>query len=686
MLRIKAPRLRNLSESLHLEWLETNGLGGYASSTVLLAHTRGYHGLLVASLDDVHPKGRHVLLSKVEEVAHLGGTPYLLSTNLYQGEVVHPSGFEHQELFIRSLFPTFTFRLGEVELGREVFMVHSRNCVVIVYTVKNLPTDMELRLEVRPLVAYRHFHKLAAKNPELDMNSVIEEERVRLTPYESLPPLFLYHDAESVEPTGHWYDNFHYPREEERGLPCREDLFNHCLMTYVFQKPGERFLAASLEEFEEAPSAGSLRRGELERRTELGLTVLRSSTRRHLRLGADQFLIRKGDRPTVAAAYPWQPERMRDSLIALPGLTLAHGRPQVCRETLESCFHWLQDGLLPDHFSEENGEPVYTAFEPSLWFLEAIWKYLRWTDDWDFLSQAVYDRLARVIDHFIKGTSHEIRMDPQDFLLEGGVPGLQLTWMNAKDGGVVTPRMGKPVEVQALWYNALRIMARLTSHRDPDSRETSSYFELASNVRKSFNQRFWSIDYEFVADNINWDGTLDLSLRPNQILSASLSFPVLERVYQSRMLEAVRKELWTPYGLRTLSPQDPRYRSRYEGNVSDRVMACHQGPAWSWLLGPYYNALFRAKGKDGGKSRDSGKNLGEGIAARIHRELAPLREHLEGAAGVGGISSVFDGDPPHTPRGTLFRAATVGEISRLYAEYLLPVLNRSKPEDAFPEG
>jgi predicted glycogen debranching enzyme len=660
MIRVAKEVLRDLPAALELEWLETNGLGGYASSTVALANTRAYHGLLVAAL--AQPPGRYVLLSRLEEVVHHAGQTYFLSTNHYAGgKVVHPEGYLYLEGFTKSLFPTFTYRLGALELGREIFLLHGQNTVVIVYTVKNLPPGQELRLEVRPLVAYRHFHGRSVKNAQLYVPIEAEPGRVRISPYFGLPPLELYHNAQSVEATGSWYDNFHHVREAERGLPPREDLFNHCKLEYSFRESGEAHLIATIEPAEGFPSVGALRRAEVARREALGITEFDALFQRELQLAVSQFVVRRGDGHAVIAGYPWHADRGRDAMIAVPGLASSPAHAAEARSILDTALSRLRLGLLLSQIVDETGEAEYTSFDASLWLFEALWQYVHRTGDKDFAAARAYDLLAGIIDHFIKGTRHGIRMDPQDFLLAGAAPGLQLTWMDAKVGQeIVTQRPGKPVEVQALWYNALRVMERLNEELGLGRADTSSYAHLAQNVRRSFHSRFWSAEKEYLADCILPDGTPDWSVRPNQVFALSLAFPVLERAQQAKVLQKLQSELWTPYGLRTLSPADPRYVGRYEGSVAQRDRALHQGTVWSWLLGPYYNAFFRTHG---GRRKET--------IEEVERQLDPMRQHIL-EAGLGCVSELFDGDAPHRPRGAISHAAAVAELLRLVHLYLAP--------------
>jgi predicted glycogen debranching enzyme len=660
MIRVAKDELRDLPSALELEWLETNGLGGYASSTVVLANTRAYHGLLVAAL--TQPPGRYVLLARLEEVVYHGGQTYFLSTNHYSGgAVIHPQGYLHLESFSKSLFPTFTYRLGNIELGRQIFLVHGQNTAVVVYTVKNLPPGTDLRLEVRPLVAFRHFHSRSVKNTQLYTPIETSPGHVRVSPYYGLPALDLYHSAERVEATGTWYDGFHYVREAERGLPPREDLFNHCQLLYTFREPGEAHLIATIEPLQAAPEAGALRRAEVARRESLGITEFDTPFRRELQLAADQFLVRRGTEQAIIAGYPWHTDRGRDAMIAVPGLVAAQTHDAEVRAVLQTALGRLHLGLLPNQIVDETGQADFTSFDASLWLFEALWQYVHRTGDKDFALSRAYDLLAGVIDHFIKGTLHGIRMDQQDYLLTGAAPGLQLTWMDAKVGEeVVTQRAGKPVEVQALWYNALKIMERLNEELGLAGAETSSYAHLAQSVRRSFHTRFWSPEREALADCVAPDGVADWSVRPNQIFALSLSFPVLDRAHQAKVLQKVQSELWTPFGLRTLSPADPRYVGRYEGPVAQRDRALHQGTVWPWLHGPYYNAYFRVHG---GRRKE--------LIEEVSRQLDGLRRHIDGA-GLGTVSELFDGDPPHRPRGALAQAAAVAELLRLKVQYLTP--------------
>lgn len=651
IIRFGADICADLDRATKREWLETNGLGGFASSTVAGINTRRYHGLLTAATKP--PVGRMVLLSKFEETLVAGGRRHELSANRYAG-AVHPRGFEFLREFRLDPFPVFVFQVEDIEIEKRVFMPRGENTVVVEYEMRG-PAAAEATLELRPLIAYRDYHATAHANGAIRGDLQLDIGQVTIQPYDGVPPLHFAHNAARIADGHGWYHNFEYEIERERGLDFMEDLFNPFVAVYNLNE-GSAIAIASTER-RDAALAPSMRRREIERRAALAASSPSEEPFvTALTVAADQFIVARGDLKTVIAGYPWFSDWGRDTMITLPGLTLTTGRHREARDILLAFARAANRGMLPNRFPDEGEAPEYNTVDATLWYFEAVGSYLQYTGDLSFVQLHLFPVLQDIVEWHLRGTRYGIRMD-QDGLLLAGEPGVQLTWMDAKVGDwVVTPRHGKPVEIQALWYNALRIMEALAMELD-DSRAASRYGEMADLARVSFNQQFWRRDAGCLYDVVGAEGG-DASIRPNQIFAVSLPHTMLSRDKARQVVEIVRRELLTPVGLRSLSPRDPQYRPVYTGDPWSRDSAYHQGTVWPWLLGPFISAYVQVNGR--------------GVEARRQaREwLTGLERHLR-EAGVGQLSEIFDADPPHTPRGCPAQAWSVAELLRAVVEDVL---------------
>lgn len=643
--------------SLNREWLETNGIGGFASSTIWGVNTRRYHGLLTAATKP--PVGRMVLLSKLEETVILDGTRIELGTNRYPG-VLHPHGFEYLVNFRLDPFPTFRFDLDGIEIEKAVFMVHGENTTVVQYTVLG---SRSCTLELRPLMAFRDYHNLTHRNDALRSAFGVAGDRILCRPYDGVPELSLNHEGAAIEKTGDWYRNFEYDTERARGLYFTEDLFNPFLMR-VELAPGKTFSVVATTSAR-GQDAGAMRDAELRRRREISSrTPAQDPLIRRLVRAADDYIVDRGDGKTIIAGYHWFGDWGRDTMIALPGLTLVTGRYDTARSILAQFAKHVSRGMLPNRFPDAGESPEYNSADAALWFFQAARAYLAYTHDEPFVMQELYPKLKEILECYLAGTRHGIRVE-DDGLVHAGELGTQLTWMDAKIGDwVVTPRVGKPVEIQALWYNALRIQQELARKAGDTSAETFLR-EMAEYVRFNFNRLFWNDKDECLCDVVNGD-TQDASIRPNQVLAVSLPHPIVNNERGRRILNAVEKHLLTPMGLRTLAPSDAAYRSRYEGGVTSRDSAYHQGTVWPWLMGPFVTAYMRVHA-DSPEAREKPKQW-----------LKGLEEHLR-TAGLGHISEVADANAPHNPGGCIAQAWSVGEILRAMSEDILQVV----PERTF---
>jgi predicted glycogen debranching enzyme len=651
MIRFDETICRNLDTASKREWLETNGLGGFASSTIAGLNTRRYHGLLVAATKP--PVGRMVLLSKFEVTLIIDGRRYELSANQYPG-VVHPQGYQHLKEFRQDPFPVFVYQVEDMELEKSIFMAHGENSTVIQYVVRQ-SGSRRCSLELRPLIAFRDYHNTTHENSALNRALEVLPGSVKITPYAGLPSLYLSHSDAAVQPDGDWYRNFEYDVERERGLDFREDLFNPCALVFDLDANRQPAVIASTEPHA-VEAAALMRDREIERRRAVAETApVDDDFVRSLATASDQFIVQRGDQSTVIAGYHWFSDWGRDTMIALPGLTLSTNRPDIARSILLAFAENVDRGMLPNRFPDAGETPEYNTVDATLWFFEAVRALVEKTGDQEFVQRKLYPVLADIISWHERGTRYGIRVD-SDGLLLAGEPGVQLTWMDAKIGDwVVTPRQGKPVEIQALWFNALRVMEGLAETFGYDSDHTH-YAEMAERARASFAPLFWNESRGCLFDVID-GGVSDAAIRPNQILAVSLFYQLLSPEQARSVVDVVEQHLLTPYGLRSLAPNDPGYRGRYTGDPYSRDSAYHQGTVWPWLLGPFLRAYL--------------KTNGHSPAARMRAEqwITDLRSYVKNE-GVGQIPEVFDGDAPYGAGGCMAQAWSVAELLRTCVEDL----------------
>jgi len=651
----------DLAAATQMEWLETNGLGGFAGSTITGLNTRRYHGLLVAATPT--PVDRFVLLSKLEEVLIVDGLHCELASNAYLG-VTHPRGFESMIGFRLDPHTIFTFSFLGLSIEKHVCMIHGENTTVVRYKLegKNLG-KRKVMLEVRPLIAYRDYHSTTHENGAINRNIEESDGLASLTPYSGMPSLHLAHNASTLECEGGWYRNFQYAREMERGLDFQEDLFNPCTLVFELDRNKPAVIVVSTKKHS-ADEADPLVTKEIKRRKKIADAAPgRSEFGRSLAIAADQFLVKRGEQDTVIAGYPWFGDWGRDTMIALPGLTLAAGRLDVAKSILLEFSKHVSQGMLPNRFPEAGTQPEYNTVDATLWYFEAIRSYLEAGGDEKFVREILYPVLVDIINWHVKGTRFGIYVEEGNGLLHAGEPGVQLTWMDAKIGDwVVTPRIGKPVEIQALWFNALRITSDL-AQKFADEANFRRFDRMAIVAQWSFNKIFWNESAGCFYDVTN-GGPPDGTLRPNQILAVSLHYSMLPQDKAQKIVEKVQAELFTPVGLRTLPASDPRYIGKYFGDQRARDAAYHQGTVWPWLLGPFFEAYLKVN------------QHSAAARAQVETWLNALEAHLH-AAGLGQISETFDADAPHAPVGCTAQAWSVGELLRVQALIARPVEKRA---------
>jgi predicted glycogen debranching enzyme len=639
---------QNLKNALSKEWLETNGLGGFACSTIIGANVRRQNGLLVAALRP--PVDRHVLLSKIEERVVVNGQESYLSTNLYPG-TVYPHGFNIQADFRLRPWPTFRYVSHDFDIEKSVCLVNGENTVVIRYTCTRSTGAVELKL--RPLLAFRDYNALAKRSDAVNMTVERNSGVLSVQPQTKLPRLYFYGTPDAVEIKPDWYNRFTYPVEQERGLDFEEDLFTPFEVTFKVASGSSVHWVVSTEKKSNVDAADLLAR-EQQRRKQFERE--KDKTRQALLIAADAFVVARGkEHLTVLAGYPWFTDWGRDTMIALPGLTLTAERFDVARKILLTFAQYCDRGMIPNVFPDAGETPEYNTVDASLWFVVAGWQYWKASGD-DAGARQLLPALAEVVKNYRDGTRYDIYAD-KDGLITAGTPGTQLTWMDVKvDGYVPTPRHGKPVEINALWLNALRMLAEMEERLANNIQAAVILRKLADQVAGSFIKTFWNATGGYLYDVVQGNFR-DPSIRPNQIFAVSLPHTALDKAQQKAVLDCVTKHLLTPFGLRSLAPGSEKYCPKYTGNRWQRDCAYHQGTVWGWLIGPYCDAYIRVNG-DGKAQR---KQVGELIQGLI--------AHLEDA-GLGSVSEIFDADPPHRPVGCFAQAWSVSELLRVYDTYV----------------
>lgn len=661
--------LRDFHEGTKHEWLVTNGLGGYASSSLIGTNTRKYHGLLVVSLSP--PVKRMVLLSSLLEEIEIDGKKYSLSSFRY-GDSVSPRGHENLWGVTLEPFPEFLYMVDEVSIKKSICMAHGHNATVFSYEINN-PSGKKIKFSAYPLVSFRDFHSLLRED-YLDWGFEIrgQEQGVSIKPtYQSPPSMKMLSDrmtwkTSDLDEDRRWHRGLVCIRERERGYDSVEDLYSPGGFHISFQGDENFHMAAfggtenQMESFEKIFDNSTSSCKAIFQNEKVRLEKLVSNTGYPdnnipgLIKASDQFIVQR-DSPkghSIIAGYHWFSDWGRDTMISLPGLTLVTGRFDIAREILSTYAATIRKGIVPNKFSDYGQDPIYNSVDASMWFIWAAQKYLEYSRDRKFIDGVLKKPMLEIMDNFMNGTDYFIHME-DDGLIYAGSPDHQLTWMDAKHGDTVfTPRHGKAVEINSLWYNALEFLAGLKM------KETKTYGKLARTVKISFNDKFWNKDTGCLFDVIGKNHK-DTAIRPNQVFSISLPIPVLDEKRWSSVMDVVTRELLTPFGLRSLSPRDPMYRGRYQGGGFERDSAYHQGTVWGWLMGPYISAYVRSNGRDGPAK------------ARARFILEPLiKAHMD-AGCLGSISEIFDGDPPHTPRGTIAQAWSVAETLRCYVEDII---------------
>jgi predicted glycogen debranching enzyme len=663
-----------IEQLLEKEWLLTNTRGSFSSSTIVGCNTRRYHGLLIGALDP--PANRILALSNCLETIFWGPGVFHLGTVEFPGKI-SPDGYLRLKRFSRDLDSTpstssrqagppqvgvhFHYQLGELRLTKSVYLLRDEDTAAVVYEFDEVPQPIDFT--IRPLVALRDFHSLQKVTAKIKFKSVAEG----LLIHHDLPDsgqLLLNCPGATFEDDSQWWYNFLYRADKERGQDFTEDLFVPGYFKCHIDSPTKLVLWANLsrdckpERFI-LPDIEQAVRQLSRHNNEVIAPAKNDKTLETLYLAADQFVAKRvidnTQRTTILAGFPWFADWGRDAFISLPGLLLVTGRFEEAKSVLVTFAKAASGGMIPSRFDDYSSAAHFNSVDASLWFINAAFEYLKTSGDRLTFQEQLLPAVISIINSYQQGTLFGIHAD-HDGLITAGDGSTQLTWMDAKYEGVAfTPRYGKPVEVNALWYNALMLLAQyLTDTESDDKQLLNTMRTRADIVRKSFCRLFWNESWGWLNDCILPDGTFDATLRPNQIFAVSLPFSPLPLAQQKAVVTIVEEKLLTPFGLRTLSPDDNRYYGTYTGPQSERDRAYHQGTVWPYLIGPFVSAYLKVNGSNGKTKK---------AAARF---IEPLLAHLAGDGCIGNICEIFDGDPPQKPKGCFAQAWSVAELIRAY--------------------
>lgn len=640
--------LNNYDEAVQDEWLETNGLGGWAGSSIIGCNTRRYHGLLVAAT--VPPTERMNLVNKLDETIILSNQRFDLSTNDY-GDVISPQGYQYLSSFKKDLFPEWIYEVNGIKLTKTIAMVHGENTTLIIYKVEK--ANEPFILELLPLISARGYHSLQHAYNNIFWDVHFENGIFKNQPFYGAPNIYLSVPGATYKHDPHWFYRFNYAVEKYRGLDFEEDLFNHGMFTLELKEGDSLGIIISTEDPQNRNVHILLEQENL-RRKDLIKGYEKNETLQQLILAADQFIVKRDeDLKTVIAGYHWFTDWSRDTMISLPGLCLSTARYEDAKKIIAAFAKNVSMGMLPNRFTDNNEPPEYNNVDGTLWYFVAIYKYLEHTNDTEFILKEILPVLKNIIDWHFKGTRYNIHVD-EDGLLYAGEKGVQLTWMDAKIGDwVVTPRMGKPVEIQALWYNTLNIFSKLLEMNGQEEDARIVCID-ANKAKKSFLQKFWFEEGHYLYDVIDEKENPDATLRPNQLFAISLPFALIEGEQAEAVLKIMEEQLYTPVGLKSLPKSDVHYVPVYGGDTYHRDSSYHEGTVWSWLLGPYIDALMKSES--------------ENKKAKAKKVIEDFKYHLNEGC-IGSVSEIFDADEPHHPRGCVAQAWGVAEILRVIKDY-----------------
>jgi predicted glycogen debranching enzyme len=675
--------LLRFGEFIEKEWLVTNGLGSYASSTVLGINTRKYHGLLVAALDP--PGNRTVCVSKLDEDVIVGDDVYRLGSNEFH-DLIYPDGYKSIGQFTLDPFPTYSYDVGNVEVTKTVFLPKLKNAVAITYKLTN-KNNSDITVRLFPLLTCRYFHTVVYRM-KVPLNFTLESSGTQFQAVFQRPQAAIacrIIGGEFKEKVN-WLNHIHYRDEMQRGEADVDDCFQPGYFEVQVPANAEKVFAVTFAVSHESRQAqevldsvgGTVQEvnvslnQELRQKSELLADFYRghpevpmSDWLNWILLAADSFLVEDTEgKKAVIAGYHWFEPWGRDTFISLPGLMLVTGKYNEAKDILQTFMQYSKSGLIPNFVSDKSGIPVYDTVDGTLWYVNSVLQYVKYTGDFGFVKDELWEKLQGIVENHQRGTLFGIKVDEDGLLMHGP----RLTWMDASVGNdVITPRTGKAVEIQALWYNTLRTMEMLANKFEA-SQLAEKYGAMAEKTRQSFNTKFWNSKGGCLFDVIG-DRAPDASIRPNQIFAVSLDYTMLDNEKSQKVVDTVNRELVTPYGLRTLSLGDPKFVGKCSGDSRSRDTAYHNGTIWPWLLGPYVTAFLKVNDYTAQARKQMLDNL-----------ILPLFTVGIHQGGLGTINEIYDCDPPNEPRGCISQAWSVAEPLRAYIEDILQVKPKNTKE------
>lgn len=666
-----------LETALEKEWIITNGIGGFASSTIIGANTRKYHGLLVVPI--IPPARRRLILSKLDESIEIDGVKYDLFTNI--GKNYISQGYKYQESFIKEFFPMFEYKVNDVEITKMICMEHYKNTVGVYYKVKNGPHKAKLILA--PIMNFRNAHGIN-KDHQFKVEQKMNEKKLEVRIDDENPVYMNINDGNYIEHHNDTFYNMFYIEEQKRGFEPEE---NHVVPgRYEIEiEPNEEkeisFICSTEENIEELDARALIMKEtirlckmfnesrliddskvdktkEEKERDELIKTFL---------IATDNFIIKRPlfNTYSAIAGYPWFLDWMRDTLISFEGLFLLTGRFDNARKVLQHCIRDIKFGLIPNTYSEDDYRPLYNSVDASLLFFEQVKKYLQYTDNYEFVMDEIYPKLENIIENYANGIDlddNNIYLDT-DGLIVSGTENTQNTWMDAKYAGIaVTPRNGKAVEINAMWYNALKIMQELALKKG-EKESAKKYEKMATKCKNSFESKFYNKRRKCLYDVIG-----DNKIRPNQLFALSLTYPVLNPASEEakEMFETVTKKLLNKYGLKSLAKGEENYVEVYEGDGCRRDFSYHQGITWTWLLGPYYNALKQLA--NNGKTKSDREIYQIKLNEFVKDVTKTFSKEIQERGCIGSIAEIYDSRKPFSPKGAFAQAWSVAEVFRIIME------------------
>lgn len=653
-----------LDKALEKEWIITNGIGGFASSTIIGANTRKYHGLLVSPI--IPPARRRLILSKLDESIEIDGIKYELFTNV--GKNYISQGYKYQESFSKELLPTFEYKVEDVVITKTICMEHFKNTVGVYYKIRNGAKHSKLILA--PVMNFRNAHGIN-KDHQFKLEQRMRNKKLEVEIDDGNPIYITINDGNYIEHKDDIFYNMFYIEEEKRGFEPEE---NHVVPgRYEIEiDPNEEkeisFICSTEENIEELDARALILKETIRMTKIFNKSGLLGSDKDELiktfLIATDNFIIKRPlfNTYSAIAGYPWFLDWMRDTLISFEGLFLVTKRFDNAKKVLQHCIRDIKYGLIPNTYSEDDYRPLYNSVDASLLFFEQVKKYLEYTNDYQFVMQDIYPKMENIIENYAKGIdldNNNIYMDT-DGLIVSGTENTQNTWMDAKYAGIaVTPRNGKAVEINAMWYNALKIMQELAiSNNETD--KAKKYEKMATKCKKSYQNQFYNKRRKCLYDVLG-----DSKIRPNQLFALSLTYPVLDATSEEarNMFETVTKKLLNNYGLKSLAKGEENYVEVYEGDGCRRDFSYHQGITWTWLLGPYYNALKRLATSS--KTKKDKAKYEEQLKEFVDNVTKIFSKEINERGCVGSIAEIYDSKRPYAPKGAFAQAWSVAEVFRI---------------------